>query len=143
MILAIQTAILPDLEAPIVPKLSPSDFRRLVWMRWEWPDKVTAEHAGRCPHRVYEVRTNLDLGKYGNWKYRRPRQVNTEQARIPKKRTRPAAKVVCNPQTDEERFAKLVGSLYITHEQRLERMLYGSGGSDMPRVSLSIADTEE
>jgi hypothetical protein len=66
MILAIQTALLPELEAPIVPKLSPSDFRRLVWMRWEWPDKVTAEHAGRLPHRVYEVRRELGRKKYRN-----------------------------------------------------------------------------
>lgn len=84
MILAIQTAILPDLEAPIVPKLSPSDFRRLVWMRWEWPDKVTAEHAGRCPHRVYEVRHDLGIGKYGNPDYfRAPRKTRN----LPRKST--------------------------------------------------------
>lgn len=64
MILAIQTAILPDMELPLEPKLRPSDFRRLVMIHPDWPDKVTAEHAGRCAHRVYEVRSALGLKKY-------------------------------------------------------------------------------
>ena len=87
MIVAIQTALLPELEAPIEPKLSPSDFRRLVWMRWELPDKVIAEHAGRCPHRVYEVRTDLHLGKYGNPDYfrapRKPRNLPRKSTPTP------------------------------------------------------------
>lgn len=64
MILAIQTALLPDMELPLEPKLRPSDFRRLVMIHPDWPDKVTAEHAGRCAHRVYEVRSALGLKKY-------------------------------------------------------------------------------
>ena len=65
MTTAIQTGILPDFDTPLAPRLTPSDFRRLVLIHWEWPDKVTAEHAGRDPHRVYEVRKKLGLMKYG------------------------------------------------------------------------------
>lgn len=72
MTTAIQTGILPDFDTPLEPKLAPSDFRMLVWMHPDWPYKVTAEHAGRHPHRVYEVNKQLGRGKYGKHKKRKP-----------------------------------------------------------------------